>query len=397
MKSSSNKLTLSLKRRCPDNGWKDSSNKTTNTSWTSFSMKPKSKSSHQSMKQSKQSYGGISQDYVIMKLSIGQSDIEHFKQVETMVNHIQHTSLERVYPSFSNENQHSEIDITTYTQTIPLHIMEELQKITNKTQHIQSSNSTHKDITKQLPTSDMNQKMAKNPKTKYEKDMEQLKRRELILNSGVRRHVYSTMSSMFHHEEWPLQSEYACWNCCHCFETPPVGIPEKQVRDIFYLYGNFCSYECAMRYLLPVSEDDTSLSMCLLDMNTRDELSERIQLLHTLCHCIYPNLSHDFQIQRAPPRLHLKLFGGTMSIDEYRKHLTINKKYTIYRPPMVPILYKIEECEDLLWNDGQGQQKEESSISSSSKPNHSDYIPLDKKRVQLALQRRRLRTKKKQK
>ena len=39
-----------------------------------------------------------------------------------------------------------------------------------------------------------------------------------------------------------------CWNCCHKFDEHIYGIPMKYIDNIFYIYGNFCSLECASRY-----------------------------------------------------------------------------------------------------------------------------------------------------
>jgi hypothetical protein len=42
-----------------------------------------------------------------------------------------------------------------------------------------------------------------------------------------------------------------CWNCCHSFEDIlyVYGIPLKYLNGVFYTYGDFCSLECAARYV----------------------------------------------------------------------------------------------------------------------------------------------------
>ena len=39
-----------------------------------------------------------------------------------------------------------------------------------------------------------------------------------------------------------------CWNCCHSFNEHTFGIPMKYIHGIFYIYGDFCSLDCAARY-----------------------------------------------------------------------------------------------------------------------------------------------------
>ena len=39
-----------------------------------------------------------------------------------------------------------------------------------------------------------------------------------------------------------------CWNCCHPFHNLIHGIPLKYINKVFYVYGDFCSLECASRH-----------------------------------------------------------------------------------------------------------------------------------------------------
>ena len=36
--------------------------------------------------------------------------------------------------------------------------------------------------------------------------------------------------------------------CCHTFTCPPCVLPTKLKGDVFHVYGNFCSKECAAAY-----------------------------------------------------------------------------------------------------------------------------------------------------
>ena len=46
-------------------------------------------------------------------------------------------------------------------------------------------------------------------------------------------------------KEWPKKSSINCFWCCHTFTCPPCVLPTKLKGDVFHVYGNFCSKECA--------------------------------------------------------------------------------------------------------------------------------------------------------
>jgi hypothetical protein len=166
-------------------------------------------------------------------------------------------------------------------------------------------------------------------------------RKDLIINSGVRRKFQPLLQ--LYANSWPTHTPYACWYDCHKFDTTPVGIPQMMVDDTFYCYGNFCSYNCAMRYLLPDDEDDFAQLQTTTDRFVKDDLSDKIQLLELLCH-METGLDFAESIKLAPKRLTLQLFGGVKSIDEFRNNFTTHTTYHMFRSPMVPISYQMEEC-----------------------------------------------------
>jgi len=111
-----------------------------------------------------------------------------------------------------------------------------------------------------------------------------------------------------------------CWNCCHDFEEQnKKEIPISYDKEVFHVYGCFCSYECGGRYLL--------------NNFNGSELWEKISLLN-----IYYNISTNTntKLKIAPPILYLDIFGGNLKIDEYRK----NTSYTdciVNLPTIIPI------------------------------------------------------------
>tara|TARA_B100001093_G_C26695357_1_gene956666 strand:+ start:42 stop:962 length:921 start_codon:yes stop_codon:yes gene_type:complete len=107
-----------------------------------------------------------------------------------------------------------------------------------------------------------------------------------------------------------------CWWCKNKFECPSVGIPELYFENKFYCTGNFCSYNCALAY----------------NINNGDNVWKRTSLLNLLYHKTY---SKSSMIKAAPDWKNLKEFGGSMSIEEFRKNSIINTNdYTLLHPPM---------------------------------------------------------------
>lgn len=133
----------------------------------------------------------------------------------------------------------------------------------------------------------------------------------------------------FFKNNWLEKSPYACWNCTENFNNFPIGIP-LNINDEqkFNLYGNFCSFSCASRYLIETENGEIA--------------NDRMQLLNLLSQTLTQD--SNYKINIASSRLVLKKFGGIQSIDEYRANsITDNKKIKVYKPPLVPVLYLMEE------------------------------------------------------
>jgi len=112
---------------------------------------------------------------------------------------------------------------------------------------------------------------------------------------------------------WPLGSKHACLNCCHKFEGPPVGLPVRydDRTDGFHLSGNFCSFSCCKRHILEARRSDTV------------RLIDNLALLAIKAHKQNVRLraapKHYIGVATAPPKTALQMFGGGMSIEEFRK------------------------------------------------------------------------------
>ena len=115
-------------------------------------------------------------------------------------------------------------------------------------------------------------------------------------------------------------------------------------NNIFYCYGNFCSYNCAKRYLRPQSEDDLAMLQTSSDICVGDDLGEKMQLLELLYH-IETNSDIEQPIKIAPSRLSLQMFGGDKTIDEYRSSFKNKNVYDVKIPPILPINHIVDRYE----------------------------------------------------
>lgn len=126
-------------------------------------------------------------------------------------------------------------------------------------------------------------------------------------------------------QELPKESSAVCFWCCDAFCGSPCVIPTRVVDSVWHVYGNYCTPQCAMAYLM--SE--------ILDTHTR---WERIALLNRL----YVD-STNGRIYPAPARETLSKFGGPISIEDHRAMCDAQRvRVDVHMPPMVSILASMD-------------------------------------------------------
>ncbi len=129
----------------------------------------------------------------------------------------------------------------------------------------------------------------------------------------------------------PTKTEIACFWCCNSFSSPPVAIPSHILDEICYMYGNFCSPECATAYLM------------------REKIDSHVQWeRYALLNSLYAEdaevpVGAPRGIRPAPPREVLRMFGGSMDISEYRAVLHEKRlRIDVLTPPMVSIIQTMD-------------------------------------------------------
>ena len=117
----------------------------------------------------------------------------------------------------------------------------------------------------------------------------------------------------------PSSTEVQCFWCTHSFEGSPCFLPVKEESKVYHVYGNYCTPQCGLAYLLYEH----------LDSHVR---WERMSLLHRM----YKSVG---RLYPAPPRECLKAYGGVYTIDEFRSIIGENRiRVDVQVPPMVSIL-----------------------------------------------------------
>jgi len=114
---------------------------------------------------------------------------------------------------------------------------------------------------------------------------------------------------------WPEKTDIACWWCCHQFSGCPCTMPVKYdpLRKRFEFSVIFCSWNCAKSYSLGINDHSRFT---------------RTPLINLLVQQMY-GVVEAVSIKPAPPRQCLKIFGGYMTIEQFRTNSKNVDSYTL--------------------------------------------------------------------
>ena len=120
-------------------------------------------------------------------------------------------------------------------------------------------------------------------------------------------------------QKLPASTEVACFWDCHAFRGLPCVIPVKIEEDIWHVYGNFCSPECAAAHLFQER----------LDLHVQWERYALLNRLYT---------AGASSVRLAAARTVLRLFGGILDITEFRALTGEHRmRIDVMTPPMISI------------------------------------------------------------
>ena len=113
-----------------------------------------------------------------------------------------------------------------------------------------------------------------------------------------------------------------CFHCCHKIEDTILHMPIEINDDVYNCEGNFCSIACMKTYNLALNDTYKN---------------KRFTYINSLADKLYGTINNEF----APRKEELNVFGGRLTINEFRK---TNRKHISVKsfPPMKNIKNNIE-------------------------------------------------------
>lgn len=131
--------------------------------------------------------------------------------------------------------------------------------------------------------------------------------------------------------KWPSTTSTCCWYCCHAFETVPVCIPVSYdtIQNVFEVFGIFCSWNCAKAYVQSTYSSESSEQLMWMRIMARDVFNTNLGVFSP-----------------APPRMFLKMFGGHLTIEEFREK-SICAETVVLTPPLVSYPIVLQENMDV--------------------------------------------------
>lgn len=182
-------------------------------------------------------------------------------------------------------------------------------------------------------------------------------------NDNTHAGCFSILHDFIENDEWIDNTDVCCWWCCHSFNTIPIGLPvdyDKNKCKKFIVKGVFCGFACMIAYGqndrkkderfkaltnflykkitggLQVSSKESykrHLNDLLKDEIFGDKFNENTKKIKEDYVNNLINLA-DEDLKPAPPRCALKMFGGKLSIDEFRNSTKERKVYKMIEYPM---------------------------------------------------------------
>jgi hypothetical protein len=188
-----------------------------------------------------------------------------------------------------------------------------------------SNNSSNKDLEKLLEVIKKKDRIIMKLKMKVQdkgiKNNDNIKKSKINYNCVQVRDINSCKDFS------PQKTNLKCWQCDYKFDTLPCYLPNSYKNNKFYVYGNFCSFNCALKYNNSGKKDYMT--------NTRNALLHKLK---------YKITEDDSPIVEAQDRELLESKGGKMGIDEYRRNFVVNKlKVNMSMPPLIPLIHTIEK------------------------------------------------------
>lgn len=191
---------------------------------------------------------------------------------------------------------------------------------------------------------------------------------------------------------WPSQTNYCCWHCCHPFSNVPAFLPQLTKTNTFELSGNFCSWNCVKAYahhLNPAKPRGTEFIAIFAFLTVHrpkycDVPASRSHAPGCGCLALYKPLLYPL------PHTALSAFGGSASIDEYRRGFCMiasiddvneifkyGKNNVVYTAITKPYLYIIPTRDTVIPNKPNKEKKAKTyKLTQQDEGEESDGAPV---------------------
>lgn len=94
-----------------------------------------------------------------------------------------------------------------------------------------------------------------------------------------------------------------CWWCCYPFDWESIHFPYALKSNVFLTTGHFCSWGCMKAYAI----DKGKMDACELIMLMRKRVEGKMT-----------------PVQKAPSKYCLEMFGGDVSIEQFRNGIPVH-------------------------------------------------------------------------
>lgn len=131
----------------------------------------------------------------------------------------------------------------------------------------------------------------------------------------------------------PDKTDIVCWNDHHHFDGKQVMIPMEYENGTYFVFGNFCSFSCALRYLYDKYKYST----------VYEELHSLLHMMYMDTHIINDCNTKISDLVIAPEISTLCSHGGIYTLQQYREYGSNSVICDIHMPNIVALNYQIEE------------------------------------------------------
>jgi hypothetical protein len=201
---------------------------------------------------------------------------------------------------------------------------------------------------------------------KQVKDNKQVIAKKESYDDIKKKGVFMILDKYIEASEWIDKTDVCCWWCCHKFDSIPIGMPFEYNSKInkFRVKGVYCSFACMLAsdtkmcvksksmithlykqltggYSIDLKDD--YIKMLYNDKNVqelfKDNQEYKDEYIQSLASFI------DEPLEKAPPRCTLKMFGGHLTIEEFRNSTKERKVYRMVEYPMYVSRDYVEEVD----------------------------------------------------